>query len=626
MYVPMTHFGRYLVCQVIGMPIPDVSVQSLIQDLNGDVEIVEFYTFRYNFGDLNWIMPGTIFAVKEPRLQYQINDKTVSMRIDSPSDVIFVDCTDFEFLNKIGAKQMFVPMSTDAEEWREMANDDFKKGNFKSALNFYNRGIRYSPDLPVLYLNKSLACLRIGAFYEAYKSAKFALEKNGDREKALFRMGQAVYGMNEWQKAADHFAEVLKEFPENFFALEKLKRANLRLSEQKDGTYDFKMMFLESKKKKAELDVSDYKGPIEIANIPGKGRGIIASEDISMGTLLVVSKAFASGYNQDFPGNLISINLIRKDSGMAARMLQVTRAMLNLQNNPQKAQEVYNLYSGDDLNQNQEIPFGVIDAARIQQISAYNAFSSDNLSSDNKTELMNSGKVPNDNAHLFILPSYFNHSCLANAHRTFYGNIMVIHANMDIKKGDEICLAYISPMEDFSVRKKTLNKWGFTCLCKLCELDSKDKYCEKRNKMVKEFGEYVRNNFPTTFSPSAILSLKNIITEGEKVLKEVRKSYDDRKEFRTKLIDVLILLSHQYFTLDSPKGIEYGEEVLTLMDNSLNCAKSIPQAYVNLAACYHANEKIEKVKEMIEKAFKASFCTDLDHFKMIFPETATFLL
>uniref|UniRef100_A0A914PRM1 Tetratricopeptide repeat protein n=1 Tax=Panagrolaimus davidi TaxID=227884 RepID=A0A914PRM1_9BILA len=187
MYVPMTHFGRYLVCQVIGMPIPDVSVQSLIQDLNGDVEIVEFYNFRYNFDDLNWIIPGTIFAVKEPRLQYRINDKTVSMRIDSPSDVIFVDCTDFEFLNKIGAKQMFVPMSTDAEGWREMGNDDFKKGNYKSALNFYNRGIRYNPDLPVLYLNKSLACLRIGAFYEAYKSAKFALEKNGDREKALFR-------------------------------------------------------------------------------------------------------------------------------------------------------------------------------------------------------------------------------------------------------------------------------------------------------------------------------------------------------------------------------------------------------------------------------------------------------
>ena len=31
-------------------------------------------------------------------------------------------------------------------------------------------------------------------------------------------------------------------------------------------------MFLESKKERAELDVADYKGDIEIAQIPGKGK------------------------------------------------------------------------------------------------------------------------------------------------------------------------------------------------------------------------------------------------------------------------------------------------------------------------------------------------------------------
>uniref|UniRef100_A0AC34GL55 Uncharacterized protein n=1 Tax=Panagrolaimus sp. ES5 TaxID=591445 RepID=A0AC34GL55_9BILA len=115
----------------------------------------------------------------------------------------------------------------------------------------------------------------------------------------------------------------------------------------------------------------------------------------------------------------------------AASMLQITNAMKNLQNNPQRAKEVYDLFAGDDFDQNDEIPFGVIVAARIQGISACNRFASDDLAPDEKSELISRGFLSGDNCHLFILPSYFNHSCLANAHRTFYGDVMAIYANMD---------------------------------------------------------------------------------------------------------------------------------------------------------------------------------------------------
>uniref|UniRef100_A0A914Y7R1 Uncharacterized protein n=1 Tax=Panagrolaimus superbus TaxID=310955 RepID=A0A914Y7R1_9BILA len=271
MEVPMVHNERYLVCQVIAMPSLYVGVTILIQDLNGDVEEVAIYNFSYNFNDLDLLSPGTILIIKEPWLRYGSHDKTPSLRIDSPSDIIFVDPTDHKLLCKIGAKQWFVSMSEDAEVWKQEANECFKKKDYKKALFLYDRAIRYNPDLPVLYLNKSITCLQTGAFYMAYESAKFALEKGGDREKALYRMGQAAYGMREWQKAISHFEEVLKEFPKNSSASEHLKRASARLSEQRTGKFDFKAMFLESKKEKAELDVSDYSGPIEIAEIPGKG-------------------------------------------------------------------------------------------------------------------------------------------------------------------------------------------------------------------------------------------------------------------------------------------------------------------------------------------------------------------
>lgn len=54
-------------------------------------------------------------------------------------------------------------------------------------MRLYDRAIRYDPGNPVLYLNKASNCLRSGYFKLGYESAKFGLDKGGDREKALQR-------------------------------------------------------------------------------------------------------------------------------------------------------------------------------------------------------------------------------------------------------------------------------------------------------------------------------------------------------------------------------------------------------------------------------------------------------
>uniref|UniRef100_A0AC35FFA4 Uncharacterized protein n=1 Tax=Panagrolaimus sp. PS1159 TaxID=55785 RepID=A0AC35FFA4_9BILA len=118
-------------------------------------------------------------------------------------------------------------------------------------------------------------------------------------------MGEAKYGMREWKHAEKYFKEALNEFPK--LASVQVKRAADRLNEQNHGKYNFKKMFVDSKKEMPNLHVADYKGPIEITDIPGKGRGIIATTDIKEGALLVISKPFASGYKKDLPKNLMSI-------------------------------------------------------------------------------------------------------------------------------------------------------------------------------------------------------------------------------------------------------------------------------------------------------------------------------
>uniref|UniRef100_A0AC34FWL2 SET domain-containing protein n=1 Tax=Panagrolaimus sp. ES5 TaxID=591445 RepID=A0AC34FWL2_9BILA len=611
MKAPMIHRGRYLVCKCICKPLPLVGIfespndgtyiaggiNMLIQDLNGDVEEVSIYNFLYQFANLDWMSSETVMIIKEPWLRYGSQSKVPSIRVDSPSDTMFVDVTDGEFMNKIGAKKWIVKKSKDANVWREEANDCFKSGNFEKALFLYDRAIRCNPELSVLYLNKSLTCLRSGAFYTAYKAAELGFDKSGERDKALLRMGQAAYGMREWQKAAKIFVSVLKEFPSNVSFSENLKRATTRLAEQKHGKYNFKAMHLESKKEKAQLDVADYSEPIEIANIPGKGRGIIASKNIKEGTLIAVSKAFSSGYSKDF--DVDHFNMLLNPGG-AAHMNHEHDTLKKLQNNPQSLKDIYDLYPGDLATRNEKIPFGILDAALIQKICAINRYGSGEKK--DRDEMVD--------CHLHILPSYFNHACLANAYRTRYGDVMVVHAAADTKKGEEIYLSYLESTRSYLDRKKKLSEWKFVCRCKLCENDAKDPKCSKRYQIWKEFEEYANEASP-----------EDIIAKGEPVLQKIRESYVDRNELQIILAQILISLSSAYYRLDNfSKCIKYLEEVVTLTDNPLKYDLNVADQYICLALCYASKKNAQKSLQMFDKSMELKFCKNMEEFKLHYPD------
>uniref|UniRef100_A0A914QFP1 Uncharacterized protein n=1 Tax=Panagrolaimus davidi TaxID=227884 RepID=A0A914QFP1_9BILA len=118
MKVPMIHTGRYLVCQCICKPLPIINIietpaekcrffscgiSMLIQDLNGDVEEVGIFNYLYEFANVEWMTSETIMIIKEPWLLYTSQSKIPSIKVDSPSDIIFVDSADEKFLDKIGA-------------------------------------------------------------------------------------------------------------------------------------------------------------------------------------------------------------------------------------------------------------------------------------------------------------------------------------------------------------------------------------------------------------------------------------------------------------------------------------------------------------------------------------------
>uniref|UniRef100_A0AC35EVQ2 SET domain-containing protein n=1 Tax=Panagrolaimus sp. PS1159 TaxID=55785 RepID=A0AC35EVQ2_9BILA len=241
-----------------------------------------------------------------------------------------------------------------------------------------------------------------------------------------------------------------------------------------------------------------------------------------------------------------------------------------------------NIPTGDNIAKYEEIPFGVIDAQRVQQISANNPFVSDDICPDDNI-------AKNQNSHLYILPSYFNHSCLPNAFRSFFGDIIAIHASEDIKKGDEIFLPYLYPLNAYLERKNTIMARGFICQCKLCELDANDPNCLIRDQMLKKLKDFKKDYTPNF-----------VVANGEPILKKIRESYVNRNELKVVLAQALVILGSAYFnTQKSSRAITCLEEAVSLMNNNpLKYSMRIADICVNIGTCYLSSGNRRKFNDI----------------------------
>lgn len=121
-----------------------------------------------------------------------------------------------------------------------------------------------------------------------------------------------------------------------------------------------------------------------------------------------------------------------------------------------------------------------VNVARIHAICSLNQFGMESIT---KEESFKKNEPPNNGATaLYLLPSYFNHSCIPNAQRHYFGDLMVVRAVQRIEKGEEITIAYVGYPNSLEERNKALSKWIKHCDCTLCERDHRTpvKLREKR--------------------------------------------------------------------------------------------------------------------------------------------------
>ena len=618
MMIPKLHLGFYLVCRTISKGKTIVGTMVLVEDQNGDIEELSLYNFRRsNESTENFLPTGTVMIIKEPYMKFGSLGKNTCIRVDSPSDVIFLDETD-DFLRTFGWRMSF---NASFEYNKSKGNEYFKMKDYEKSVKLYNRALK-AEDNPIIYLNRSAAYLQLNKYFEAYKDAKKAYEMNANIEKALYRLGKSAYGMRDWNKALEHYQKFVDLYPDNQDIKKEIDKCKKRLNESLTGDYDLQSLYQKSMDSVVNIDVADYVGPVEIIDTKGKGKGVAASRDIVRGTLLLVSKAFSFSMRNmtDTNNNNINeidkklvfcINLITNKADKDTQGVNLVETVQNLKCNPQRAKELYSLYAGD-LDRNNKIDSGVIDIERIEKICSFNSFEGIQV----YEMLMVNKDSKKKSTGLWLYPSFINHSCLSNTFHLFYGDIMMVYAIKDLKKGEEITLSYLDPFETYEKRLEKMKCYKFTCNCELCVLDRADVFNDRRNEIFKK--EY--ENLKCLMHSQNSESIMKAFQAAKAFVDKLRKSYTKRNSYQLHLHLAISLLANLYQASgDYIKASILFNEATEICGDTLGHIGFHTQ--LKAVECYKQSKKIEFAKNALKKAFESNKIrtgADKTLFKVIF--------
>jgi len=108
-----------------------------------------------------------------------------------------------------------------AQELKEKGNQAFKVGKFDDAIQFYTEGLKLAKsEQHVLYSNRSAAFAAKNDYSKALEDAQKCIEVNPSWSKGYFRVGKALLGIFEFDKAFSNFLKGLQLDPKS----EELKK------------------------------------------------------------------------------------------------------------------------------------------------------------------------------------------------------------------------------------------------------------------------------------------------------------------------------------------------------------------------------------------------------------------
>ncbi|CAF1352315.1 unnamed protein product [Didymodactylos carnosus] len=613
------HHGKFVLCKTFVEPDKAVGINTAVEDPEGNVDMLSLYNFAIDRDHSNAIPAGIVIAIKEP--YYKITaGGGASLRCDHPTNIVHLDVED-PIVRQITWKSGTCNSADDkqktlsSEEYKLEGNAFFKQGKYHNAITTYTRGVASnlsSSNVVTLRLNRAAALLKVERYEAALDDCRQVLECDVGNEKAIFRSAKAFYGLEEYEQALVKMQLYSKVAANKDEAHRELKNIRDRLFEKQRGIYDWNVMIAEAKKSATpRLDHASYVGPVRVANISNeKGRGLILTQNVCKGELLLCSKAFEICYPTE-TGTVIYINTETKLTDKGAQGMLASKIVQKLLNNPSLAKPFFDLYAGQ--HRLAKIPPTtstppVVDVFWVADICSMNSFEvtdSDLNPREDERNAFRYNHLTDSASGLFLMPSYINHTCLGNCIRSFVGDMMIVRALDDLPAGTELLMSYTDILLELEDRQSTIAKHGFTCDCKLCVLDRAESK-DMRMRRQTAFQMFSSQTF-TKFKNDPSGQLEERINETLSVINTIENTYEDsnRKEFQISLCLPLKVLGTMYVASgNTEKSIRTWKKILKIHEfgtkNAIWTVCLIP-AIAELCLMYYMTAQTKLGQLLLEK-------------------------
>ena len=266
-----------------------------------------------------------------------------------------------------------------------------------------------------------------------------------------------------------------------------------------------------------------------------------------------------------------NINTVKNRFSIGPDSCLPSQVVQFLYDNPSVAGPFFDLYSGDLDPPNRIVHANaeggpIIDSFTVSAILDHNAFKPENAAHlVENPQTAARAKDPCSDAGIWVRASYLNHSCTANVLRACIGDFMILRAVRAVRKGEELLHSYVPTLNELPDRDKSLGKFGFTCLCELCEVQraTSEQEIERRQKAVKSFQKFERQGRET-----GLVRPGPLITQARKLLKAIRKTYSNPNYCIDLLKPYAFLFTLRYSAGRKSDGIADLQEIIRLVSGA----------------------------------------------------------
>ncbi|KAI4753226.1 hypothetical protein E4T52_09310 [Aureobasidium sp. EXF-3400] len=489
------HHDKYLILRTFAhvLEFSTMQVAIAVEDEQGEVEQLSIYHYDFSRWPDNKVCAGMVLAVKNPYLRSVISNGGMSLGVFHPSDIVVLDQDHELFPAKWKTAQHKV--FKDAAQWKVDGNSALKEKNYQKANYYYSKGLSASGLNDTLksdlHRNKARAELLLG-LYDAAKTDALAslLHQPDDRSreldsKAFYRAGRAMYELADYQAAKTMFDQCLQSRPQDTEGLRELNRTICRITEERNENFDFLAMSEKiTSTKDFRAQQASYVRRTEVRQTKDRGKGLFTTQSIACGDIVLCEKAFVAANPPWLKPKKKETFIVSPCSkhvfcgGHAETWFAAVRKVFN---NPSLASRLLDLCARSDYNSHlahqQATPVSIVDGLPVIDVFHILDVLENNglgfMARPDQTQAYPNIPRPQLNAHydclgVWPVASRANHSCLPNAEYSFLGDFMLVRANKDIPKGEEITISYVPTTGKFEQQKMALRNWNFKCECKLC--------------------------------------------------------------------------------------------------------------------------------------------------------------